>query len=136
MLTRSGPYTTVIIRFSSRPPAFPASSSSRSFGSYGGNNNEIIQNLLQINCTKRGAKIANTSIWKKCVILNILDMLALGSDLVNDSLKYLKLLTQNKKEITAVNPSKPLSSVLVLYTLRAVQLMDGHSYFQLFCHRS
>lgn len=89
-----------------------------------------------MNSTKRSAKIASTSISKICVILNILNMLASGSDLANDSLKYLKLLTQNKKEITAVNPSKPLSSVLVLYTLKAVQLMAARSYFQLFCHRS
>lgn len=57
-------------------------------------------------------------------------MLALGSDLVNESLKYVKLLTQNKKEITAVNPAKPLSSILVLYRLRAAQLIAAHSYFQ------
>lgn len=62
-------------------------------------------------------------------------MLALGSDLVNDSLKYVKLLTQNKKEIAAVNPAEPFSSLLVLHRLRAVQLIAAHSYFQLFCHR-
>lgn len=93
-------------------------------------NFKIIKNLSQIHCTKRGAKIPNTTMLKICVILSNLNMLALGSDLVNESLKYVKLLTQNKKEITAVNPAKPLSSILVLYRLRAVQLIAAHSYFQ------
>lgn len=68
-----------------------------------------MKNLLQILTLKEVIIFANTAILKTCY-LNILNLMVLGSDPVNYSFK---LLTQNKKKITTVNPSKPLSSVLV-----------------------